>query len=787
MFEIKKYSIKLPNHLPSGEAVFIGGFIDANLDGSSEVYLATRRRNDGDIYKPSTQATLDPSPQYLFSPSSLNVTTLPKNLYDPLASFIDINNDGAKDLVLLDLGDESRTHYYQLYGETVSKIINAPSIGAQSAIFLTSKNSPIYSNDLSLAIEKFRLDNSSIYQPKIKNLSEYFGGSQSNIPNDVLQWTRPYNSITYDFNKDGFDDLFIENGSDGIGPNQFLYDGKSKSIDSNFTNVWRDAYTNLLKINFQRFSEYEVFSSKSGIVWIVAGTMREADSANPNEDASYMLKWQNVLMGFEKTPSGWVSVEKLILPLPNWANNFIKPTAIWVQKDDAGNPKEIYINHQNDQTNKFGTFVGNYLQALSIDLNKKIVSDITKTTFPYQKYPSAIFDENGKINKSGMPTGDFSQGFFDINNDGFVDLISTSYYAASKYHVPVWMNTGENQFLPATNLYLKTENNNNLRINAFHDIDKDGLLNFWSAGSTSQGADLFDYELSDFRIDPIFGSLPIESRQIGFNGAYVCKLLGIDPESINSQNAKYIFNNALIDLAKNKFLSFAPNATIHGYEDLNDFFQLREGNENAFGYAGNDTFSGLGGNDFLDGGAGIDTAVFTGAATRYTIVIGNSNSTVSDKTINRDGTDTITNVERLQFTDTMLALDTGKDQTAGSTYMLYKAAFNRTPDVGGLGFWINQMDKGMSYNDVAKNFVNSAEFKTAFGGSNPTVNTLVTKLYNNVLNRAPDAGGLAFWQEKLTTGWSTADVLGYFSTSAENVTNVTPLIANGIQYQQFVG
>jgi hypothetical protein len=120
--------------------------------------------------------------------------------------------------------------------------------------------------------------------------------------------------------------------------------------------------------------------------------------------------------------------------------------------------------------------------------------------------------------------------------------------------------------------------------------------------------------------------------------------------------------------------------------------------------------------------------------------------------------------------------------------MLYKAAFNRTPDAGGLGYWISKMDAGMGYSSVAQNFVNSAEFKTAFGGSNPTVNTLVTKLYNNVLNRTPDAGGLAFWQNKLSNeGWTTADVLGFFSTSGENVTNVTPLIANGIQYQQFVG
>jgi hypothetical protein len=211
------------------------------------------------------------------------------------------------------------------------------------------------------------------------------------------------------------------------------------------------------------------------------------------------------------------------------------------------------------------------------------------------------------------------------------------------------------------------------------------------------------------------------------------------------------------------------------------------GNDILIGNTTNNLLRGSGGNDTIDGSLGVDTAIYNGRYANYSISLGVGSGVVTDRTANRDGTDTLTNVERLKFSDTMLALDTSKDQTAGSGYMLYKAAFNRTPDAGGLGYWINQMDKGMSYSDVAKNFVTSAEFKTAFGGANPTVNTLVTKLYNNVLARTPDAGGLAFWQNKLNTGWTTADVLGFFSTSGENVTNVTPLIANGIQYQQFVG
>jgi serralysin len=217
--------------------------------------------------------------------------------------------------------------------------------------------------------------------------------------------------------------------------------------------------------------------------------------------------------------------------------------------------------------------------------------------------------------------------------------------------------------------------------------------------------------------------------------------------------------------------------------------------ENATGSSGADFIIGNSLNNVIDGGAGVDTAEYTGTAASYTITIGTSTSTVVDKTANRDGTDTLTNVERLKFlvADSVtgangVALDIGKDQTAGSGYMLYKAAFNREPDPGGLGFWISKMDGNMSYNTVAENFVYSTEFKTAFGGSNPSVNTLVTKLYSNVLNRAPDSGGFTFWQDKMTTGgWTTANVLGYFATSAENVTNVASLIANGIAYTEHVG
>ena len=91
------------------------------------------------------------------------------------------------------------------------------------------------------------------------------------------------------------------------------------------------------------------------------------------------------------------------------------------------------------------------------------------------------------------------------------------------------------------------------------------------------------------------------------------------------------------------------------------------------------------GNDWIDGGAGMDTASFAGKRADYNLSSGFGYVFVAAV----DGTggfDTLLNIERLRFTDATLAFDTAGN--AGQTYRLYQAAFNRTPDLAGLGGWI---------------------------------------------------------------------------------------------------
>ncbi|MEJ1968238.1 MAG: type I secretion C-terminal target domain-containing protein [Rhizomicrobium sp.] len=75
------------------------------------------------------------------------------------------------------------------------------------------------------------------------------------------------------------------------------------------------------------------------------------------------------------------------------------------------------------------------------------------------------------------------------------------------------------------------------------------------------------------------------------------------------------------------------------------------------GGAFDDTLEGLGGNDHLYGNGGTDTAVFTGVQADYTIArAANGDYIVTDtRAGSPDGTDTLTGIERLQFSDQTVA------------------------------------------------------------------------------------------------------------------------------------
>ena len=124
------------------------------------------------------------------------------------------------------------------------------------------------------------------------------------------------------------------------------------------------------------------------------------------------------------------------------------------------------------------------------------------------------------------------------------------------------------------------------------------------------------------------------------------------------------------------------------------------------------------------------------------------------------------------------------DDYDGQAFRLYMAALDRTPDPVGLASWTSVLRSGADIDDVSREFVTSAEFQSRYGALNDS--EFVTQLYQNVLNRAPDASGQSNWMAHLNAGESREHVLTGFSESTENRLQAAALV-NGVDYQSWVG
>ncbi len=81
---------------------------------------------------------------------------------------------------------------------------------------------------------------------------------------------------------------------------------------------------------------------------------------------------------------------------------------------------------------------------------------------------------------------------------------------------------------------------------------------------------------------------------------------------------------------------------------------------------------------------------------------------------------------------------------------LYRAFFRRDPDVGGAKYWLAKVDDGATFDDIAWSFSVSTEFTSTYGQL--TDEQFITLLYRNVLDRATDPAGEAYWLDQVRNG-----------------------------------
>lgn len=195
------------------------------------------------------------------------------------------------------------------------------------------------------------------------------------------------------------------------------------------------------------------------------------------------------------------------------------------------------------------------------------------------------------------------------------------------------------------------------------------------------------------------------------------------------------------------------------------------------GNAGANRITGGGGNDRIDGEEGVDTAVFSGVRSAFTVTHAGNTTEVRDLA-GAEGTDTLANVERLKFADTGLALDL--DGNAGAVAELLGAVFGAA-SVSNTTFaavGLSMMDGGMTKATLAEQALN-----LRLGGDAGHA-AVVDLLFTNLTGHAPNASEAAPFLDMLDHG-TTAGALAVMA--AEHPLNLgaidlVGLSAHGLAY-----
>ena len=234
-------------------------------------------------------------------------------------------------------------------------------------------------------------------------------------------------------------------------------------------------------------------------------------------------------------------------------------------------------------------------------------------------------------------------------------------------------------------------------------------------------------------------------------------------------------------LAENNVIEVKTLTAFNDHVDAlsgDDVIDLGAGNDVLIGGSGNDILIAGLGDDTLNGGDGLDSAIMQGSRQDYTIV--HSGDTIQVITEGPDGTDTLTGIERLNFSDISLAFDL--DGNAGIVAKLLGVVLG--------GASLSQADVVGIALQVQDNLQLSLEqimglALDAVLGEDASHEEVFNLYYTNLFGQAPSPAESAQFVPLLDNGTYTPVSLGVAAAEHEiNLANINlvGLAQNGLEY-----
>lgn len=203
-------------------------------------------------------------------------------------------------------------------------------------------------------------------------------------------------------------------------------------------------------------------------------------------------------------------------------------------------------------------------------------------------------------------------------------------------------------------------------------------------------------------------------------------------------------------------------------------------NDDLRGNSVNNLLQGGAGDDRIDGRAGVDTAAYSGTRASYELQIRDaSHASINHLQPGGDGRDTLLNVERLQFSDTRVALDVSGNAgfVAKLIGAVYGAEHVKNPYLVGVGF--GYVDGGTSFDQLTQ-LALSDRLASSYNAK-----SVISLLYQNLVGQAIPNADMQHWQGVINSGqYSPLSLARLVFDMPENALNIdlVGLQHNGLAY-----
>ena len=102
--------------------------------------------------------------------------------------------------------------------------------------------------------------------------------------------------------------------------------------------------------------------------------------------------------------------------------------------------------------------------------------------------------------------------------------------------------------------------------------------------------------------------------------------------------------------------------------------------------------------------------------------------------------------------------------TAGFVWRMYNIALNREPDAKGLNNWVTKLN---NHTATATDIIDGFFFSDEYKGKKKSADEMITDCYKAMLDRSPDATGMANWKKRFDVGMSMQAICKGFVGSDE--------------------